>query len=113
MTLNLIYPQVLERVRAGEVLLDLGCCFGQDIRELVADGAPSDKILGVDIEHRLFELGYELFRDKETLQAQFYTQSIFEEGFLTEWEGKVDMIYVGSFLHLFDLDKQRELRMRS
>ena len=30
-----VYPEVLERTKAGEKLLDLGCCFGQEIRQLV------------------------------------------------------------------------------
>lgn len=29
------YPEVLERVNRGQRLLDLGCCFGQDVRRLV------------------------------------------------------------------------------
>jgi hypothetical protein len=29
------YGEVLERVKRGESLLDLGCCFGQELRRLV------------------------------------------------------------------------------
>lgn len=29
------YPEVLQRVKNGQRLLDMGCCFGQDIRRLV------------------------------------------------------------------------------
>lgn len=98
---------VRDRVRAGETFLDLGCCFGQDIRKLVVDGAPSDNILGVDTEGRFAELGYDLFRDWNTLKARFFAQSIFDENFMREWHGKVDIIYLGSFLHLFDFQKQK------
>ncbi|XWW92241.1 hypothetical protein V2A60_000164 [Cordyceps javanica] len=101
-----IYPVVLDRLKKGDTMLDLGCCFGQDIRKLVADGAPSTNILGADTEGRFVDLGYELFQDRETLQSHFYTQSIFDEEFLPEWHGKVDIIYLGSFLHLFDFQKQ-------
>ena len=41
-SLNPLYPTVLARLRASSTpqrLLDLGCCFGQDIRRLVANGA--------------------------------------------------------------------------
>lgn len=29
------YDEVLQRLKAGEKLLDLGCCFGHEIRDLV------------------------------------------------------------------------------
>jgi SAM-dependent methyltransferase len=98
---------VLERVRAGETFLDLGCCFGQDIRKLVHDGAPSDNAIGVDNESRFIDLGYELFGDRETLNARFYTGDVFAEDFLANLRGQVDIIFVGSFLHLFTFDQQK------
>ena len=30
------YQEVLERVKQGETFLDLGCCFGQELRVLVS-----------------------------------------------------------------------------
>ncbi|KAH6652735.1 hypothetical protein BKA67DRAFT_518946 [Truncatella angustata] len=105
--LNPIYPEVLRRVREGQILLDLGCCFGQDIRKFVADGAPSENLIGVDTEGRFAELGYELFKDRDTLKTRFYTQSIFDSSFLAHLHGTVDIIYLGSFLHLFSFDKQK------
>ncbi|KAH8799096.1 hypothetical protein F5884DRAFT_742654 [Xylogone sp. PMI_703] len=106
-SLNPVYPEVLSRIRAGETFLDLGCCFGQDIRKLTNDGAPSENLLAADSEGRFIELGYDLFKDRETLKARFYTQNIFDEEFLPEWHGKVDIIYVGAFLHLFNFEKQQ------
>ena len=102
-----MYPEVLHRVRAGETFLDLGCCFGQDIRKLIHDGAPSENILGVDTEPRFLELGYELFGDREKLKARFHTQDVFDENFLAEWRGKIDIIFLGSFLHLFSFEQQK------
>lgn len=100
------YPEVVRRVRGGATFLDLGCCFGQDIRKLVHDGAPPENILGADSERRFIELGYELFRDRDSLASRFYAASIFDDDFLAEWRGRVDVIYVGAFLHLFDFDSQ-------
>jgi cyclopropane fatty-acyl-phospholipid synthase-like methyltransferase len=30
------YPEMLERVKKGQKLLDLGCAFGQELRQLVS-----------------------------------------------------------------------------
>ncbi|KAK0724656.1 hypothetical protein B0H67DRAFT_598167 [Lasiosphaeris hirsuta] len=104
--LSPIYPEVLARVSDGETFLDLGCCFGQDIRKLVQDGAPSDNIIGVDTEARFIDLGYELFDDRNKLKARFETGDVFAEDFLSKYRGKVDIIFLGSFLHLFTFDQQ-------
>lgn len=29
------YPEIVRRLKGGEKILDLGCCFGQEIRQLV------------------------------------------------------------------------------
>ncbi|TGO50348.1 hypothetical protein BOTNAR_0396g00010 [Botryotinia narcissicola] len=41
---NPVYPEILKRVQAGEILIDVGCFLGHDLRRLIYDGAPSDKI---------------------------------------------------------------------
>jgi SAM-dependent methyltransferase len=104
--LSPVYPEVLSRVRAGETFLDLGCCFGQDIRKLVHDGASSENIVGVDTESRFIDLGYELFRDSGKLKAQFRVGDVFAPDFLKEFWGKIDIIFIGSFLHLFSFEQQ-------
>jgi hypothetical protein len=30
-----VYSEVIQRLKGGGKLLDLGCCFGQEIRQLV------------------------------------------------------------------------------
>ncbi|KAJ5722257.1 hypothetical protein N7488_000292 [Penicillium malachiteum] len=81
----------------------------ESMRYLVNDGAPPENIIGADSEGRFIELGYELFQDKETLKSQLYTASIFDDDFLVEWHEKVDVIYAGAFLHLFDFEKQLKI----
>ncbi|CAG8372191.1 unnamed protein product [Penicillium salamii] len=104
---SLVYPSVVERIKEGQTFLDLGCCFGQDIRKLVFDGAPSDNLMGVDLHAGFHKLGYELFGDKESLKARFQAQSIFDDDFLPELQGKIDIIYMGAFLHLFEPVQQK------
>ena len=93
------------------IYLDLGCCFGQDLRRLVADGVPSSQLIGLDIESQLVELGYEFFLDKATLRSKFFIANIFEgaaQG--APWtdleELKADILHCSAFFHLFPLAGQ-------
>lgn len=110
--LSPIYPEILNRIRAGQTLLDLGCCLGQDLRKLAFDAGTSSNLIGADIEASFLQLGYELFQDRASLQAHFVTGSIFDEDFLATRKGSIDIIYLGSFLHLFNLAKQRVIVSR-
>lgn len=51
-------------------------------------------------------MGYELFRDGDKLKSKFYTGDIFDPNFLAQYRGKIDIIFLGSFLHLFTYDQQ-------
>ena len=90
-------------IKAGqESFLDLGCCFGQDLRKLAADGAPSENLYGSDLRPEFFDLGYKLFRDKDSLKSRFIVGDVFDlSSPLSELDGKIDIIYAASFLHLF------------
>ena len=113
-----LYPTVLSRLKhSSQTLLDLGCCFGQDIRCLVADGVPGENLYGADLRLDFLELGYELFKDKGTLKTQFIEGNILDvdgEGGkeLRQLTGKIDIIHAASFLHLFTWDDQVEAGMQ-
>lgn len=101
------YPDILQRLQSGEYLLDMACCFGQEIRQLVADGAPAENIYGCDLREEYITLGYKLFSDKDVLQSKFIVANIFDATSpLTALKGQLDMIYTGSFFHLFDYQDQ-------
>lgn len=102
------YPQILARLKAGEKLLDVGCCFGHIIRQLVFDGAPSKNLAGTDLRPEFVELGYELFRDKEILESQFVTGDALDANdmSLEVLHGKFDIVHTASFFHLFGWDDQ-------
>ncbi|OCL02466.1 hypothetical protein AOQ84DRAFT_327380 [Glonium stellatum] len=101
------YPEVLQRLKDGQSYLDIGCCFGQDIRKLVADGAPSENTYGSDLRMDFMELGYDLFLDRETLKTKFIAGDIFDpDSPIKQLDGKIDIINASSFLHLFSWDQQ-------
>ncbi|CAF0879715.1 unnamed protein product, partial [Didymodactylos carnosus] len=94
-------------------VIDFGCCLGQDVRQLVYDGVPIDQIRGYDLEPFFIEQGYELFRDGEVMKEKkiFAPGDIFDNQFLNEIEPAY-YLYVGSFIHLFDAETQRDVCRR-
>lgn len=103
----------MARLKAGEALLDLGCCFAQDIRKLVYDGAPATNLWGAELLGDFIELGYEMFGDRDTLKATFMQADLLDcEGALKALKGKMDMIHIGLFLHLWDWEGQLRACLR-
>ncbi|KAI4936481.1 hypothetical protein J4E85_001811 [Alternaria conjuncta] len=99
--------EIVERLRKGQKLLDMACCVGQTIRTLANDGAPTENLYGCDLQPDFIDLGYELFRDREKLKASFLTADIFDpESALTNIQGQMDIVYAGSFFHLWGYEKQ-------
>lgn len=95
-------------MKDGATLLDLGCCFGQDIRKLVYDGAPSENITGSDLDAGFIDLGYDLFRDKNKLKSTFKTGDFFAPEKAGLEDGSFDFVHASSFFHLFNLDEQAD-----
>lgn len=107
------YSEVLQRLKDGQSFLDIGCCFGQDIRRLVADGAPSENTYGSDLRMEFMELGYDLFLDKETLKTKFIAGDVFDpDASIKQLDGKIDIIHAAAFFHLFNWDGQVKIAKR-
>ncbi len=111
------YGEVLARLTAPgsrDALLDLGCCVGQALRQLAADGVDGARLFGTDLHREFIELGYELFRDRDTFAATFAAGDMLKQpagdgdgdSDLSALEGKVTMVYAGNFFHLFTWDQQ-------
>lgn len=107
------YLQVLGRLRRGETLLDLGCCFGQDIRKLVHDGAPASSVYGSELEQGFVNLGFELFRDRDRLWTNISAGDFFANDVAGLAEKRFDMVHAASFFHLFSWDDQVEAMSRA
>ena len=111
------YPTVLARlINFNHTLLDLGCCFAQDLRKLVSDGAPRENLYGLELRQAFVDLGYELFQDRETFNCTFLIGNVLDDtaldGMLKGIMGKIDMIYAASIFHLFDWADQVLLAKR-
>ncbi|KZT67618.1 hypothetical protein DAEQUDRAFT_713142 [Daedalea quercina L-15889] len=132
------YGQLLKlgRERKGAIFLDIGCCFGNDIRKAVVDGFPIQNVIGSDLYPAFWELGHKLFKDTpETFPVPFIAgdalspaflqpsppaysppstpppdhASLKEAGTLTPLLGHVSAIHASSFFHLFNEAQQATL----
>lgn len=109
------YQSMLERLQHGAIYLDIGCCLGQDIRKLIADGAPPGNLFGAELIAPFIDLSYELFRDQDVgthfISADALVST--DDSPLAQLRGKVDFVHLGMILHVFDLNKQLQLLLNS
>ncbi|KAI0735566.1 hypothetical protein C8Q76DRAFT_765975 [Earliella scabrosa] len=130
-----VYRQLLSlgKERKGAILLDIGCCFGNDIRKAVADGFPMEGAIGSDLHGEYWELGHKLFKSTpETFPVPFVAGDVFDPAHLetvppfyappetpvpqlttltslNPLRGHVSAIHASLFFHLFDEEKQLQL----
>ena len=103
------YSKILSLVKdSRHTILDLGCALGQDVRQLIMDGAPETLVYGAELESGFINLGYDLFLDRDRIQSQFIAADILEKSGvnaeLALLNGKMDIIYTGRFLHCFGVE---------
>ena len=103
------YGRILERVQGGDKFLDLACAFGHVARNLVYDGASQENIISSDLRPEFWELGYQLFRDRERFHCEFRQTDIFDPFCLEEYNGKINILHTSAFFHLFDLERQKKV----
>lgn len=101
------WRDILARVKAGDAILDLGCCFAQDLRRLAADGAPTNNMFASDIIPDFWNLSYDLYQDKGTMKANFTVADILDAE--TTIKGKADVVLISLFLHIWNWDEQLEV----
>ncbi|KAH8647706.1 hypothetical protein BX600DRAFT_475746 [Xylariales sp. PMI_506] len=96
------------------LFLDLGTCFGQDLRRLAYDGAEVNRLWGSDINEELIDFGYELFRDQDRLPRDHFlcpgdllsTSPAGDK--LVALDDKVTIIGVNAVFHLFSFEDQKK-----
>lgn len=126
----------LHREHRDAILLDIGCCFGNDARKAVADGWPVRNVIASDLQQGFWDFGHELFSSTpETFPAAFIVGDAFDSSIiaprapfndvpqtsrpplqsltsLTPLQGRISVIHASSFFHLFDEARQQELAER-
>ena len=60
-----VYQNLLQHYRSKQSIkvADIGCCFGQDTRQLILDGIPPSSIYSIDIHDGYWKAGLDLFED--------------------------------------------------
>ncbi|KAH9933312.1 uncharacterized protein B0H18DRAFT_1101993 [Fomitopsis serialis] len=121
---------ILGKERRDAILLDIGCCFGNDVRKAVTDGYPLENVIASDIEPAFWQLGHRLFKSStDSFPVPFIGGDAFDPAFLqtappvyaaqstpaptlskvttlTMLQGHVSAIHASSLFHLFDEEKQ-------
>lgn len=102
---------------AAPLFLDLGTCFGQDVRKLVYDGAPVERVWASDIEQHLIDMGYKLFNDEDKLPRDKFLcpgdlLSSSPADKLHVLDDKVSILHMTAVFHLFTLEDQRRAAHR-
>src|SRR5208283_4249311 len=95
---HFFYAEAL--IRTGP-FLDYGCGTGDNIRQLLRDGSPQDRITGFDLSRESIDLGFDLYRDRDTLLDLFVVQDTFPFG-----AEQFDTCYSGSVIHVIADDAE-------
>lgn len=102
------YNTILEQLKCSsgdDKLIDLGCCFGQELRKLSFDGVPRERLYGSDLRLELLDLGFELFNDRDKWSASsFFPMDIFSPAVPENM--RFSIVRIAMVFHLFTLDRQ-------
>ncbi|KAJ3021608.1 hypothetical protein HKX48_008177 [Thoreauomyces humboldtii] len=63
-----LYSSIVSECKKGGQVLELGCCYGTDVRKLIMDGVPAERIVASDLHSGYWDLGCKLFDDAERIK---------------------------------------------
>ncbi|KAE9411501.1 hypothetical protein BT96DRAFT_952531 [Gymnopus androsaceus JB14] len=110
------YPHLLDigRELKNPIFLDIGCCFGVDVRKAIADGFPAQNIIASDLRPELWELGHALFQSTpSSFPVAFVPESPLNTvKSLNKLKGRMNAIHISRLFHLFTEQQQLELAHR-
>ena len=123
---NPAYSSIIERIQLeAATFIDIGCFIGHDLRRLVFDGAPADKLVACDIVN-FWDVGFDFYRDRDSpfgkcvkhivddvlhpnKEEQSTSHQLVSEDTklkLADLNGKMDIVNVGLILHHWDWNDQ-------
>ncbi len=112
------YEDAIEYLKADpkRKVLDMGCGYGQDVRSWLRRGVRPEQIVAADLLIDFVDDGCALFGDeigKGHLDGvKFESCDIFKKEDVDKVrklsDGGFDVVYIGSFVHLFDIEGQRK-----
>ena len=108
-SLHSLYPSLLPRFSEPSFsLLELGACFGTDVRKLLLDGLPASQLVATDLHDSYWEIGKQvLFQDPHHLgvTAVFGDLAVpvtaSDMVSVSGWEGRFDAVSAQAILHVF------------
>ncbi|THU75772.1 hypothetical protein K435DRAFT_880196 [Dendrothele bispora CBS 962.96] len=80
------YDKFLDYVNVNKnaVFLDMGCCFGANVRKAIADGYLAERIIASDIHQEFWVLGHKLFKSgPKTTLPTFVQGDILDPSFIS------------------------------
>lgn len=85
-----------------------------DVMNQVWDGVPSKNLYASDLRYDFFDMGYDLFKDRNTLDSTFIEADIFDDtsALVRDLTDKVDIVNAASFFHLFNWNHQITIAKR-
>jgi len=95
---HFFYSRALQR--SGR-LLDYGCGTGDNIRQLIRDGFPRERITAFDVNRASINLGFDLYRDREEIGDLFVVSETFPFR-----PAVFDTIYSASVFHVIADDNE-------
>ncbi|KAL5002626.1 hypothetical protein BDV10DRAFT_181346 [Aspergillus recurvatus] len=113
-----IYERVVEYLLSNPEIgfLDAGCCVEQEIRFLAHEHIASRQLYGLDMDKAFIDLGYQLFRDKDRLEATStcgnLTKDDDSKALTQTLGGKIDIVFASSLLHLWNSETQLKATTR-
>ncbi len=97
------HPFYLGIIQRNGRLLDYGCGTGDDIRALIRDGYPKEKVTGFDIDWGAINLGFDLYLDRERMQDIFVVSEDFPFG-----NEEFDVVYSSGVIHALSGTEEKE-----
>lgn len=110
-----LYTEIIRNL-GSKSILDIACHMGTDLRQLIVDGANPVNLVGTDRRSEYWDLGQQLFDDRESNPMKFEEGDITstdlldieaKTGKLAWFMGSFDLIHAGSLLHLLSKEDTR------